>query len=302
VKTHQRPFEVPSDLYPFEDHWFERNGSAMHYLDEGDGVPVLLMHGNPTWSFLYCDVIANLDGVRCLAPDYLGFGLSDDGPDGFGYTLAEQAEWVGAWIDHLALDRPFVMVVQDWGGPVGLLNAVKRPDEVGGLCILNTWAWVPDTFTKSFGRVLGGPLGKQLIERRNFFATTLVKRQMHESRNKPQAVFDAYAAPFSDKAARYPTWVFPREILHNDETLRRLEQDLTKLKGKPTEMVWGMEDPGFGKEKVIARWHRALGEVPTTRIEEANHFLQEDQPELIADAIKRVATQLSQPTTKGDLR
>ena len=291
--TRERPFAVSADLYPFEDHWFEWNGSAMHYVDHGDGVPVLLMHGNPTWSFLYRDVIADLDGVRCLAPDYLGFGMSDDGPTGYGYTIAEQADLIDAWIDHLELDQPFVMVVQDWGGPIGLLNAVKRPAEVGALCIMNTWAWVPDRFIRTFGRVLGSWVSRQLIERRNLFATIGIRQGIASAKSKPQAVFDAYTAPFPDKTSRYPTWVMPREILRNDDRLQQLEQDLAKLKGKPTEMVWGMKDRGFGKESVIARWHEALGDVPTTRLDDADHFLQEDRPEIIAETIKRLVAQIS---------
>ena len=293
MTTHQRPFEVSSDLYPFEDHWFEHNGSAMHYVDEGEGVPVLFMHGNPTWSFLYRDVIANLDGVRCLAPDYFGFGMSDAGPDGYGYTIGEQADLIGAWIDHLNLNQPFVLVVQDWGGPIGLLNAVQRPTEVGALCIMNTWAWVPDRFTRTFGQALSSRVGKELIERRNFFATFGIRQGIVSKKSKPGEVFDAYTAPFPDKATRYPTWVMPREILTNDDRLEQLELDLTKLAGKPTELVWGMQDRGFGKESVIARWHKALGNVPTTRLDDAGHFLQEDRPDVIAEAIKRLAAQIS---------
>ena len=293
MTTHQRPFEVSSDLYPFEDHWFEHNGSAMHYVDEGEGVPVLFMHGNPTWSFLYRDVIANLDGVRCLAPDYFGFGMSDAGPDGYGYTIAEQADLIGGWIDHLNLNQPFVLVVQDWGGPIGLLNAVQRPSEVGALCIMNTWAWVPDRFTRTFGQALSSRVGKELIERRNFFATFGIRQGIVSKKSKPGEVFDAYTAPFPDKATRYPTWVMPREILTNDDRLEQLELDLTKLAGKPTELVWGMQDRGFGKESVIARWHKALGDVPTTRLDDAGHFLQEDRPDVIAEAIKRLVAQIS---------
>jgi haloalkane dehalogenase len=293
MTTRHRPFNVPTELYPFEDHWFERDGSAMHFVDHGDGVPVLFMHGNPTWSFLYRDVIARLDGVRCLAPDYFGFGMSDNGPDGYGYTISEQADLIGAWIDHLKLDQPFVMVVQDWGGPIGLLNAVQRVDEVGALCIMNTWAWAPDRFTRNFGRALSSRIGQQLIERRNFFATTGMRQGIASAKSKPQTVFDAYTAPFPDKTARYPTWVMPRELLTNDARLEQLEQDLSKLKGKPAEMVWGMKDRGFGKESVIARWHQALGDVPTQRLDDANHFLQEDRPEQIADAIKRLVAQIS---------
>jgi haloalkane dehalogenase len=85
----------------------------------------------------------------------------------------------------------------------------------------------------------------------------------------------------------------PREILRNDDRLEQLEQDLAKLKGKPTEMVFGMKDRGFGKESVIARWHGALGDVPTTRLDDASHFLQEDRPEVIAETIERLVAQIS---------
>lgn len=85
----------------------------------------------------------------------------------------------------------------------------------------------------------------------------------------------------------------PREILNNDGRLEQLEQDLATLKGKPTEMVWGMKDRGFGKESVIARWHENLGEVPTTRLDDASHFLQEDRPDVIAEAIKSLVAQIS---------
>jgi haloalkane dehalogenase len=219
--------------------------------------------------------------------------MSDDGPNGYAYTIAEQAHLVGAWIDHLQLDQLFVMVVQDWGGPIGLLNAVQRPDDVGALCIMNTWAWVPDRFTRNFGRVLSSRVGRQLIERRNFFATTGIRQGIVTAKSKSQSVFDAYTAPFPDKTARYPTWVMPRELLMNDARLEQLEQDLSKLKGKPTEMVWGMADRGFGKESVITRWHQALGDVPTTRLDDAGHFLQEDRPGAIAEAIHRLVAQIS---------
>jgi pimeloyl-ACP methyl ester carboxylesterase len=96
------------------------------------------------------------------------------------------------------------MVVQDWGGPIGLLNAVKRPDEVGALCIMNTRAWVPDRFTRTFGRVLGSWVGKQLIDRRNFFATTGIRQGIVSVKTKPQAVFDAYAASFPTRRRVIP--------------------------------------------------------------------------------------------------
>src|SRR2546426_9493886 len=134
--------EVDSAEYPFADRWFERGGSALHYVDEGSGPPVLMLHGNPTWSFLYRNVIKQLGGaVRSIAPDYPGFGLSDH-PPGYGYTPQEHAEWIHALIDDTGLKR-FVLVLQDWGGPIGLSIAVERPEDVAGLVVLNTGAWAP---------------------------------------------------------------------------------------------------------------------------------------------------------------
>src|SRR5262249_21132622 len=99
----------------------------MHYVDEGSGPPLLLCHGNPTWSFLYRQIIRELRGShRCVAPDYLGFGLSDR-PDGYGYTIAEHVTTVGELVDHLGLDD-YVLVAQDWGGPIGTAVSVDRAD------------------------------------------------------------------------------------------------------------------------------------------------------------------------------
>ncbi len=257
------------------------------------GVPVLLMHGNPTWSFLYRDVIAGLDGVRCLAPDYFGFGMSDDGPDGYGYTIAEQAELVGAWIDHLDLDQPFVMVVQDWGGPIGLLNAVQRPKEVVCAVHHEHLGLGPGSIHQELRPGAQQP-ARQAAHRTSQLLCDHRDTPGNRLREEQASIgIRRIHGPVPDKTARYPTWVMPREILTNDARLEQLERDLAKLKGKPTELVWGMKDRGFGKESVIARWHEALGDVATTRLDDASHFLQEDRPDAIAEPINRLVAQIS---------
>ena len=106
-------FVVDRDLYPFESRWFNGRSGRMHYIDEGQGPPIVFFHGNPTWSFLYRNVITRLRGqFRCIAMDYLGFGLSEH-PDDFGYTVEEQSAAVGELIDHLELND-FITVGQDW--------------------------------------------------------------------------------------------------------------------------------------------------------------------------------------------
>jgi haloalkane dehalogenase len=115
----QVSFRPSPELFPFQSRWFESDGMRVHYVDEGDGQPIVMCHGNPTWSFLYRKIILRLRGhFRCVAMDYPGFGLSDR-PDGYGYTPREHAEIVGKLVDHLELDR-FILMGQDWGGPIGM--------------------------------------------------------------------------------------------------------------------------------------------------------------------------------------
>jgi len=287
-----RPFEVPEALYPFADQWFERDGTAMHYVDHGAGQPVVMLHGNPTWSFLYRDIIAHLgDGVRSLAPDYPGFGFSEHPPD-YGYTPQEHAEWIDAWIQHVD-PEPFVLVMQDWGGPIGMHIATRHPERIAGLVILNTWAWPITWEMRLFSWVVGGPLGPYLHLQRNFFADKIVKGGMYYARQKPPEIFKAYTDPFPTPQKRMGTYVFPRAIRQCQDWLTETEVGLSSLADKPKELVWAMKDVAFGREAYIQRWLGYFPDAPVTRLEKASHYLQEDQPEAIADAIKRVVRQVS---------
>src|SRR5947208_3501095 len=182
--TGARPEWVPETLYPFEDRYAEIGGGRVHYVDEGSGPPLLLLHGNPTWSFLYRDVIKGLrDGFRCIAPDYPGFGLSRPAP-GYGYTPAEHADVLERLVLELDL-KDVTMMVQDWGGPIGFSVATRHPDRFAGFVIGNTWAWPKaDPFTRLFSLVLGGPIGGYLILRRNLFVEKAIpggvnRRKLH---------------------------------------------------------------------------------------------------------------------------
>jgi len=175
-------FTPDPDLYPFESRWFDSSRGRMHYIDEGppggQGPTILLCHGNPTWSFLYRDIITALRGrFRCIAPDYLGFGLSDR-PAGFGYTIDEHARVVGEFVDHLTeregLDG-FLTMGQDWGGPISMAVAVERSEKVRGITLGNTWFWPTDQLTmKIFSRVMSSPPLQYAILQRNFFVERLV--------------------------------------------------------------------------------------------------------------------------------
>lgn len=127
-------------LYPFESRWFTSSVGPVHYIDEGQGRPLLLFHGNPDWSFLYRKIVSALrPDFRCVVPDYPGFGLSVH-PDGYGYTAAEHAKIIGELVEHLNL-TDMVVMGQDWGGPIGMDVASRHPNRVHGLVMGNTWFW-----------------------------------------------------------------------------------------------------------------------------------------------------------------
>lgn len=310
----RRAFDPPRELYPFEDHWLVRgvpageddgtgsteneSGTAMHYLDvgpEGEGgsgaasspPAVLMLHGNPTWSFLYREVIRRLSpACLCIAPDYPGFGLSGH-PPGYGYTPEEHAEWVAALVDELELER-FVLLAQDWGGPIGLSVAARWPERVAGLVLANTWCWPPDLRMRIFSWIMGGPLGRWLHLRRNFFARRLVPLGILRREKKTPKILAAYTAPFPNPASRRGTWVFPRAIRTSAPWLRDLERRLGVFRAKPVELVWGTQDLALGQEAVIDRWLRIFPEAGVERLADAAHYLQEDRPDALEEAVLRV--------------
>ena len=144
----KRPFEVDNSEYPFKDNWLSYRDGYIHYLDEGKGPTVLLLHGNPTWSYIYRNIIKELRGeCRLIALDYPGFGMSK-APSQYGFTPQEQSEAVIELIRRLELTS-IVLVVQDWGGPIGMNYAVQNRPNLRGLVVMNTWAW-PASFFKDY--------------------------------------------------------------------------------------------------------------------------------------------------------
>jgi haloalkane dehalogenase len=279
-----RPAWVPQDLYPFEDHYVEIDGSTVHYLDEGSGPPLLLLHGNPTWSFLYRELVKSLkDRYRCIAPDYPGFGLSSAAP-GYGFTPAEHAAVLERLILELELND-VTMMVQDWGGPIGFRAATRHPDRFKAFVIGNTWAWPKsDPGTQVFSRFLGGPIGGYLIMRRNFFVETIIPGNV-KRRKLPAEVMDAYRGPVPTPESRRPMHVFPREILHSRPLLAEIESRLSALSDRPALLVWPTKDIAF-REPERRHWERIFPNHRTVMLEGAGHYIQEDSPDEIVAAIR----------------
>lgn len=277
-------FDVPEHLYPFEHRFADLgNGIDMHYVDEGDGETVLMLHGNPSWSFLYRKMILRLRGdFRCVAPDYPGFGLTE-APPGYGFTPGEHSGNVERFADVLGL-RDTTLIVQDWGGPVGLGLAVRRPELVKRLVIGNTWAWplVGQRRFELFSWLMGGPIGRTMAYMFNgvarfFFMEGLVRRPEKE-------VLAMYLAPFRRRADRRQTSISPRLLIKAADYLSELEKGLESVSDRPVLLPWGVKDFAFQEaerlrfEEIFPN-HRAL-------LLEASHFWQEDTGEEAADAIR----------------
>src|SRR5262245_51522189 len=162
-------FTPSRELFPFTSRWFDSPVGRVHYIDEGSGRPILFLHGNPTWSFLYRDIVRRLrDRYRCIAIDYPGFGLSDR-PDGYRYTPEEHTRVVAGLTAHLDL-RDLIVMGQDWGGPIGIATALASPDRVTGLVFGNTWFWPTDRLiNKVFSWVMSTRRMQRAILEDNYF-------------------------------------------------------------------------------------------------------------------------------------
>jgi haloalkane dehalogenase len=280
----RRPAWVPGDLFPFESRFADVAGARVHYVDEGSGTPLLMLHGNPTWSFLYRQLVQGLrDRFRCIAVDHPGFGLSQP-PRGFGFTPVEHAHVLEQLV--LALDLSDVtLMVQDWGGPIGFAVATRHPDRFAAFVIGNTWAWPKsDPGTQLFARLLGGPVGRRLIQQRNLFVETILPGGVRR-RRLTDAVMDAYRGPFPTPASRRPIAVFPREILASRPFLAAVEERLPVLSDRPALLVWPTGDVAF-REPERRRWEAVFPHHRTVRLEGAGHYIQEDAPEEIVAAIR----------------
>lgn len=278
---------VDRAAYPFTSRYLETPAGRMHYIDEGRGEPVVMVHGNPAWSFLYRDLVKRLSSRhRCVAPDHLGFGLSD-APQGWSYLPQDHAANLATLIDHLGL-RDITLVVQDWGGPIGLSYAVARPENVARLVIMNTWLWPVDRdpYYVAFSGFMGGPSGRWLILRRNFFAATMMPRLFGDRARLTDAAHLQYLAALPTPQEREGCAVLPRQIVAASAWLEELRAGVPALQDKPVLIAWGMKDIAF-RRKELRRWEETFPEAWRLELSGAGHFVQEEAPDELATAVLR---------------
>lgn len=280
-----RPDWLTRELFPYESRFIEIDDHVVHYVDEGEGPLLLMLHGNPTWSFLYRRVIDLLrDRFRCIALDYPGFGLSVAGPQ-YDFRPESHEAVLFRFIERLGL-TDLSLVVQDWGGPIGLGVAGKEPRRVRSLVIGNTWAWpvADDPHFVRFSRLMGGSLGGFAIRRFNAFVNVLIPLGTRR-RRLTRAEMGAYRKPLNTPERREATRIFPREIVGSTNFLRRVEANLSRLRTKPVLLCWGTADIAF-REREPERLEGIFPEASTVTLDGAGHYIQEDAPNEIAEAVR----------------
>lgn len=269
--------------FDFEPHYVEHEGMRLHYLDEGEGTPIVLFHGEPTWCFLYRNVIPPLvaAGYRVVAPDYPGFGRSDKPTDPDFYTYERHIEYVEAILRPLGLHAG-TAVVQDWGGPIGLRLAVEHRDWFSSLVVMNT------------GLFTGAPLSEAFMSWRNFVAKTpdlpirfIMERSMVATWD--DSVLAGYEAPFPDAtykvgAHRFPLIVAQTPTDPGAAAMRAVADALANWHD-PALVMFSTEDPIFNAD--VARQMTVLipGAGDPHFIQDAGHFLQEDQSGAVSAGI-----------------
>ncbi|MET0166391.1 MAG: alpha/beta fold hydrolase [Vicinamibacterales bacterium] len=258
----------------------------MHYVDEGRGEPILFVHGTPTWSFEWRHLIrAFAPTHRCIAPDHIGFGLSDR-PRNFAYTPDAHADNLAQFVERLN-PEPLTLVVHDYGGPIGLPLCLRHPERVRRLVLVNTWMWsfAGDRDMESRGRIAGGRLGRFLYRWANFSLRVLTPYAYGDKRKLTPEIHRQYLDRFADRWARGAVlWPLAHAILGSSGYYDSLWRERDKLLGRPALIVWGMKDPAFGAQQ-LARWRETL---PSARVVEidAGHWPHEESPDSVADAMR----------------
>lgn len=281
-----RPSWLDLREYPFPAHWFETNVGRLHYVDEGSGRPVVFVHGNPTWSFMFRHQIKALAPThRCIAPDLLGFGLSDK-PHDWSYLPSEQAAKLEELLDSLDL-HDMTLVVGDWGGPIGIAYALRHPERIRDLVVSNTWMWSVNHQLKFrlFSGYQGGPMGRYLIKTRNSFAKSGLRGAFGDPERLTPSVHEQYIHPFDQPADRKGSWVLLKQIIGSSGWLQSLWDRREALRGKRFVFIWGMKDPGFGR-KELARWSAQYTNSRTLKYPSGGHFLAEELPDEFTTGIR----------------
>ena len=270
--------------YPFTGHFLDLDGLRYHYLDEGEGEPVVMLHGNPSWSFYYRNLVLALRGsYRCIVPDHIGCGLSDKpGDDRYDYTLARRVDDLERLLDHLGVGEKITLVLHDWGGMIGMAYAVRHPDRIGRIVIMNTAAFhlpAGKKFPFALRLCRDTRLGAFLV--RGFNAFSLAASFVGCRRNPmPAELRKAYRLPYDSWQNRIATLRFVQDIPlapgdRNYELVSSVASGIGQFRELPMLICWGERDFVFDRH-FLAEWERRFPQAEVHRFADAGHYILED--------------------------
>jgi pimeloyl-ACP methyl ester carboxylesterase len=285
---------VVSALYPFEGKYLELNGLRYHYLDEGAGEPVVMLHGNPTWSFYYRNLVLALrDRYRVIVPDHIGCGLSDKpGLKEYSYTLEQRVKDLESLLDHLDINEGINLVLHDWGGMIGMAYAQRQPAAIKRLVILNTGAFPLPPAKKlpwSLWLCRNTPLGPFLVRGLNLFC----RRALRYCAKKPMAVAVRanYLQPYNSWANRVAVLRFVQDIPLQPgdpsfDLIRDVADGLEQFRDRPMLICWGEQDFVFDHH-FLDEWRRRFPGAEVHTFPEAGHYVLEDVGEKIIPLMRK---------------
>jgi cis-3-alkyl-4-acyloxetan-2-one decarboxylase len=272
---------------------FDRDGLKLHYLDEGSGEPVVMVHGNPTWSFLYRHLIDSLrSSYRVIVPDHIGCGLSDKPDDSrYVYTLSSRVDDLERLLFHLGLDRDLTLVLHDWGGMIGMAFAARHPARIARLVVSNTAAFHKPA-TKPMPKALAicrdSMLGAVLVRALNAFCQGTAWIGCKRTR-MTRELRQAYVAPYDSWSHRIAVLRFVQDIPlrpgdRSYDDVSWVQDRLGLLRSVPMLVVWGMKDFVFDHH-FLTDWVRFFPSAEVHRFLQAGHYLFEDEPDTINDLV-----------------
>jgi pimeloyl-ACP methyl ester carboxylesterase len=270
---------IPNELkteYPFKSHFLKIKSEDLHYIDEGDGPVVIMLHGNPTWSFFYRNVVKQLSSNhRVIVPDHIGCGLSSKN-ENYEYTLKNQIETVLKLIQHLKIEK-FSLIVHDWGGAIGMGVATTLPDKVEKIVAMNTAGFTSSEIPFRIN-ILRNPVGEFVIRSMNAFAYPATFMAVNKKMNN--VVKKGFLLPYNNYSNRIATAKFVRDIPMDSnhptyQTLKKIEDNLKMIKA-PLLLLWGEKDFCFTMN-FFHKWLSFFPNAKTKTYPRAGHYLLEDE-------------------------
>jgi len=296
-------------LFPFKRNFINRNGHQYHYVNEGQGSPVVMVHGNPSWSFYYRKLVTQLSkNHQCIVPDHIGCGLSDKpGDDGYDYTLANRIDDLAALLDHLDVTENITLVVHDWGGMIGMGYAARYPERIKRLVILNTGAFhLPKTKKLPAALWLGRNtfVGTLLVRGFNAFSSVAsyigVKRKPMD-----KAIRQAYVAPFNSWKNRISTLRFIQDIPlkpsdRNYSLVSDISDSLAQFTQLPMLICWGLKDFVFDQH-FLDEWQQRFPEAQVHAFADCGHYILEDASDEVVPLINDFLVTTEKELTESQL-